>query len=72
MNFLYELENTLYDNVEKAPQAGLFLPDKLGKYWMTHNLWFIIYYLPLSSTVLIVLSLKFFVIKCTIIMVNLD
>ena len=58
MNFLYELENTLYDNVEKAPQAGLFLPDKLGKYWMTHNLWFIIYYLPLSSTVLIVLSVK--------------
>ena len=38
MSFLYELENTLYDNVDKAAQAGLILPDELGKYWMTHNL----------------------------------
>ena len=32
MSFLYELENTLYDNVDKATEAGLVLPDKLGKY----------------------------------------
>ena len=43
MSFLYELENTLYDNVDKAAQAGLVLPDKLGKYWMTHNLLLILH-----------------------------
>ena len=32
MSFLYELEDIFYENADKAAEAGLVLPKKLGKY----------------------------------------